>query len=59
MHDDDDGNAAAGTGLLDYRRCLSVLLQAGFDGPLILHDLNESQAAHSVAFVRRRLAIIA
>jgi len=49
------GNAAAGTGLLDYNRYLTVLQEAGFTGPLILHGLTEAQAPTAVAFVRQKL----
>ena len=41
-HDGDAGNLAAGTGLLDYPLYLSLLQQAGFTGPLILHGLTRS-----------------
>lgn len=50
------GNAAAGTGLLDYNRYLAVLQEAGFTGPLILHGLTEAQAPTALAFVRQELA---
>lgn len=59
LRDGAAGNAAAGTGLLDYHCYLSVLRQAGFDGPLILHGLTEAQAEYSVAFLRTRLARLA
>lgn len=45
------GNVAAGTGALDYDRYLSLLKTAGYDGPLILHSLEESQVDASVAFL--------
>ena len=56
-HDGDAGNLAAGTGLLDYPLYLSLLRQAGFTGPLILHGLSEAQAKEAVAFVRHTLAL--
>jgi sugar phosphate isomerase/epimerase len=54
--DGEAGHEAAGTGLLDYDHYLNLLTKAGFDGPLILHGLAESQVAESVAFLRRKLA---
>lgn len=52
------GQEAAGTGLLDYDKYLSLLQAAGFDGPLILHGLGEEQVPSSVAFVREKLGCI-
>ena len=46
---------AAGLGDLDYDRYLRSLRAAGFDGPLILHGLEESEVEGSVAFLRARL----
>jgi sugar phosphate isomerase/epimerase len=57
-HDGEAGNVAAGTGLLDYPLYLTLLLQSGFKGPLILHGLSEAQARDAVAFVRNTLAAI-
>lgn len=51
-HDGAAGHEAAGTGLLDYARYLSLLRGAGFDGALILHSLSEAQVPAAVAFVR-------
>jgi sugar phosphate isomerase/epimerase len=56
--DGEAGHEAAGTGRLDYDQYLSLLAKAGFDGPLILHSLNESQVDQSVAFLRRKLETI-
>ena len=50
--DEDTDHCAAGTGLLDYDYYLARLKSAGFDGPLILHNLTEDQVDHSVAFLR-------
>lgn len=50
--DGEAGQEAAGTGMLDYPYYLSLLNQSGFQGPLILHGLAESQVAQAVAFVR-------
>ena len=45
---------AAGRGDLDYDRYLANLRAARFDGPLILHGLEESEVEGSVAFLRAR-----
>jgi sugar phosphate isomerase/epimerase len=55
-NDGEAGHEAAGTGLLDYDYYLSLLHQAGFDGPLILHSLTEAQVAECVGFLREKLA---
>lgn len=49
------GNVAAGTGLLDYERYLRRLREAGFDGALVLHSLDEEQVPASVRFLRQTL----
>jgi len=46
------GNAAAGTGLLDYGYYIHLLRQCGFDGALVLHGLSAAQAPACVAFLR-------
>jgi len=56
VKDGQAGNIAAGTGRLDYGRYLRLLQQAGYNGPLMLHSLDEEQAPTSVAFLRERLA---
>jgi len=48
-------HVAAGKGLLDYGHYLSLLNASGFTGPLILHELQESEVAGSVAFLREKL----
>jgi sugar phosphate isomerase/epimerase len=48
-------HVAAGKGLLDYDRYLSLLSACGYAGPLILHELQESEVAVSVAFLREKL----
>ena len=53
--DGDAGHEAAGTGLLDYDHYLSLLGTVGFDGPLILHSLNEVQVDTCVAFLKQKL----
>jgi sugar phosphate isomerase/epimerase len=57
-HDGEAGQEAAGTGLLDYPRYLSLLQRAGFRGPLILHSLTEAQASDAVAFLGNTLTTI-
>jgi sugar phosphate isomerase/epimerase len=54
--DGEAGHIAAGTGRLDYNRYLALLQRAGYDGPLMLHSLDEAQVAASVAFLRAKLA---
>jgi sugar phosphate isomerase/epimerase len=49
-------HGAAGTGVLDYDLYLNLLKAAGYDGPLILHTLDESQVDQSVAFLRAKIA---
>jgi len=53
--DGEAGHAAAGTGLLDYDYYLSLLASNGYDGPLILHGLRETEVRESAAFVRGKL----
>jgi sugar phosphate isomerase/epimerase len=55
-HDGEAGHEAAGTGRLDYDCYLGSLQSAGFEGPLILHGLDESQVAESVAFLRGKIS---
>jgi len=50
------GHLAAGQGSLDYYRYLTLLREFGFNGPLILHALEETQVDDSIAFLRRKLA---
>jgi sugar phosphate isomerase/epimerase len=54
--DGEAGHEAAGTGLLDYDRYVALLRSIGYEGPLILHSLQEAQVAGCVAFLRGRLA---
>jgi sugar phosphate isomerase/epimerase len=54
--DGEAGHKAAGHGLLDYDRYMSLLRQYGFDGPLLLHGLTELQVPGCVAFLREKLA---
>jgi sugar phosphate isomerase/epimerase len=46
---------AAGRGDLDYDRYLENLRGSGFEGPLILHNLEEGEVEGSVAFLRTKL----
>jgi len=47
---------AAGRGELDYDQYLEKLRGVGFEGPLILHGLGESEVQDSVAFLHSKLA---
>ncbi|MBI4325245.1 MAG: sugar phosphate isomerase/epimerase [Chloroflexi bacterium] len=58
-HDGEAGNLAAGAGVLDYDHYLALLRAAGFDGPLILHGLSESQVAGCLAFLRGKMKAMA
>jgi sugar phosphate isomerase/epimerase len=49
----DGGFVAAGKGVLDYRHYLRSLAAAGFDGPLITHGLEASEAAGAARFLRQ------
>lgn len=44
---------AAGSGKLDWTTYFRLLKSTGYDGPLVLHNLDDSQVAESVAFVKR------
>jgi len=57
-HDGEAGSLAAGTGRLDYPLYLSLLQQAGFTGPVILHGLTEAQTTDSIAFLRHTLTTL-
>ena len=57
-HDGDAGDLPAGHGKLDYDRYLSLLHKYGFEGPLLLHSLSESQVPECVGFLRGKLARI-
>jgi sugar phosphate isomerase/epimerase len=50
------GNLPAGKGRLDYDLYLTWLKRIGYDGPLILHGLDESQVDEAVAFLEAKLA---
>jgi sugar phosphate isomerase/epimerase len=54
-HDGEAGHQAAGTGKLDYDLYLRLLRKHGYDGPLVLHGLEEAQAPSAVAFLRGKL----
>lgn len=53
--DGEAGQIAAGTGVLDYDHYLACFHRAGFNGPLILHSLHESDVPASVAMLREKL----
>jgi len=52
-------HVAAGRGVLDYDLYLSLLEQSVYTGPLILHELQESEVVESVTFLRRKLELLA
>jgi sugar phosphate isomerase/epimerase len=54
-HDGEAGHQAAGTGKLDYDLYLKLLRQHGYDGPLVLHGLDEAQVPAAVAFLKGKL----
>jgi len=53
--DGDSGHEAAGKGLLDYDYYLECLRRIGYDGPLILHGLEEAQVGECLAFLRGKM----
>ena len=52
------GNAAAGTGLLDYELYVRLLHDNGYKGALVLHGLSEAQTPGCIEFLRTRLAAV-
>ena len=46
---------AAGEGVLDFRRYIDLLRQAGYDGPLEMHGLSEEQVPKSRDFLEAML----
>ena len=50
--DGDAGHLAAGTGLLDYERYVSLLCSLSFDVPVILHGLSENQVDGCVSMLK-------
>jgi len=52
---DAPGHVAAGKGKLDYLHFFSLLRKNGFEGPIILHGLSESEVSASIAFLREKL----
>jgi sugar phosphate isomerase/epimerase len=54
--DGEAGHEAAGQGLLDYDRYLSLLRACDFRGPLLLHGLKESLVPGCVSFLREKIA---
>jgi sugar phosphate isomerase/epimerase len=53
--DGEAGHEGPGQGLLDYDRYLALLRSAGYQGPLIMHGLDESQVPGCVDFLRRKM----
>jgi sugar phosphate isomerase/epimerase len=56
--DGEAGHLPAGKGLLDYEHYLSLLSKLGFDVPVILHGLTESELPESLAFIRKKMQAI-
>ena len=52
------GHLAAGTGLLDYEQYLGLLKRAGYEGPVILHGLSETQVPFCTGFLRDKIAAL-
>jgi sugar phosphate isomerase/epimerase len=50
--DGEAGQVAAGRGRLDYPYYMELLKKSGFDGVIILHALNPTEAKDRLAFVR-------
>jgi sugar phosphate isomerase/epimerase len=48
-------HVTAGKGLLNYSQYLSLLSKAGYEGPLLLHNLSEAEVPGAVAFLRKQL----
>lgn len=55
--DGEAGHEAAGTGLLDYDYYMACMRRVGFNGPLILHSLDETQVEQCVNFLRQKISI--
>ena len=53
---DEAGHKAAGQGVLDYERYLSLLRKYGFQGPLLLHGLTVAQVPGCMEFLRAKMA---
>ncbi len=47
---------AAGKGVIDFQHFIRCLRYAGFDGPLVTHGLNESEAPEVAAFLKSVVA---
>lgn len=53
MEDSASEFQAAGSGKLDWTNYFRLLKSTGYGGPLVLHNLDDSQVAESIAFVKR------
>ena len=51
----DETFRAAGEGILDYDHYVSLLQSIGFQGPIVLHGLDEAQVDASLQFLRHTL----
>jgi len=54
--DGEAGHEAAGEGLLDYERYVSLLSEAAPEVALVLHGLGEAQVPGCIAFLEEKLA---
>lgn len=48
-------HVAAGKGLLNYPHYLAVLSRAGYEGPLLMHNLAETEVPGAMAFLRKQI----
>ena len=55
-HDGEAGHKAAGQGVLDYDRYLSLLRKYDYKGPILLHSLSIGQVPGCMAYLRAKLA---
>jgi sugar phosphate isomerase/epimerase len=51
----DGAFCAAGTGIVPWDRCLARFRSIAFDGPIILHSLDEDEVETSLAYMRERI----
>ena len=54
-HDGEAGHLAAGKGVLDYAHYLTLLCEADFEGPILLHGLQESEVSTCLEFLNETL----
>ncbi|MDA0837950.1 MAG: sugar phosphate isomerase/epimerase [Planctomycetota bacterium] len=51
----EEGFSAAGRGILDYDKYISLLKSVGFEGGLILHSLDESEVPNCLEYLKSKL----